>query len=273
MLKWDQLREPESGEERLWELFHENSKVSPVDVAMSNEQVLARMGEMHQTLPYDGHPRYALPAPTTQLSLSVQDAILRRRTARKLAAVPMSLEALASLLSLGYGITSDNRGNVFSRSFRAAPSGGALYPLEIYFHSVAIEGLPPGLFHYNPTRHDLRHLRDGDLSRDIAGGLLFQREIPEESSIVIFLTALFDRSTFKYGGRGYRFALLEAGHVAQNLNLAAVAMGLGVRNMGGYLDRHMDGLLGIDGCNHSTVYMLAIGKLIDDGVSGVVAPE
>jgi SagB-type dehydrogenase family enzyme len=273
MLKWDELREPAAGEERLWELFHENSKTSPADVPLSNERVLARMQEMYEALPYHGQPRFALPVPTTKLTLSVEDAILRRRTARKLAAVPMSLATLASLLSLGYGITSDNRGNVFSRSFRAAPSGGAMYPLEIYLHTVAVEGLPPGLFHYNPTCHDLRHLHDGDLSRDIASGLLFQKEIPDESSIIIFLTALFDRSTFKYGERGYRFALLEAGHVAQNLNLAAVALGLGVRNMGGYLDRRMDSLLGIDGCSHSTVYMLAIGRLVDDGVGGTAVPE
>lgn len=273
MLKWDELREPAATEPRLWELFHENSKVSPVDAPVSNEQVVNRMQEMYKSLPYDGHPRFALPSPTATISLSVQDAILSRRTARKLGPVPMSLETLASLLSLGYGITSDNRDNIFSRSFRASPSGGALYPLEIYFHTVAVEGLPPGLFHYNPTRHDLRHLYEGDLSRDISSGLPLQRETPEESSLIIFLTALFERSTFKYGERGYRFTLLEAGHVAENLNLAAVALGLGVRNIGGYLDRRMDSLIGIDGCNQATVYMLAVGKLIDDGVSGVSPPE
>jgi|SRR5215213_3439263 len=267
MFKWDELREPAANEERLWELFHESSKVSPTDVPLSNEQVLLRMQEMYESLPYDGFPRYALPTSTTELSLSVQHAILRRRTARKLAATPLSLDALASLLSLGYGLTSDNRNNVFSRPFRAAPSGGGLYPLEIYFHTVSVAGLPPGLFHYNPSRHDLRHLHNGDLSREIASGLV-QQETPEESSLIIFLTALFDRSCFKYGERGYRFTLIEAGHVAQNLNLAAVALGLGVRNIGGYLDRRIDHILQIDGCNHGTIYMVAVGKLVDDGVGG-----
>src|ERR1700685_3858941 len=105
MLKWDELREPAAGEERLWELFHENSKVSPVDAPLSNERVIARMEEMYESLAYDGYPRIALPSPTTKLTLSVQDAILQRRTARKLAALPMSLEMLASLLSLGSGLT------------------------------------------------------------------------------------------------------------------------------------------------------------------------
>jgi SagB-type dehydrogenase family enzyme len=271
MRKWEESRDPAASENRLWEVFHESSKVSPWDTPISNERILARMREMHESLPYDGYPPIALPIPTTQLSLSVQNAILRRRTARRLGAVPISLDVLASLLSLGYGLTSDNRDNVFERPFRAAPSGGGLYPLEIYFHTLSVEELAPGLFHYNPNHHNLRHLYKGDLSRAIADALV-QRETPEESSLILFITAIFERSTFKYGERGYRFALLEAGHVAQNLNLAAGALGLGVRNIGGYFDRRIDNLLQIDGCSHATIYMLAIGKLLDDGVGGVAMP-
>jgi SagB-type dehydrogenase family enzyme len=77
---------------------------------------------------------------------------------------------------------------------------------------------------------------------------------------MVFITALFQRSTFKYGPRGYRFAFLEAGHVAQNINLASTAMGLGSVNICGYFDREIDELLGIDGLKHSTIYMIGIGK-------------
>jgi SagB-type dehydrogenase family enzyme len=87
--------------------------------------------------------------------------------------------------------------------------------------------------------------------------------VPYDASIVIFVTAIFERSTFKYGERGYRFVLLEAGHVAQNVSLAATGLGLGAINIGGYFDRDMDRVLGLDGVRHSTVYLVAIGRLLD----------
>ena len=75
----------------------------------------------------------------------------------------------------------------------------------------------------------------------------------------LFVTAEFARSTFKYGERGYRFVLLEAGHLAQNVNLAAAGLGLGCLDVGGYYDRQVDEWLGLDGVTHSTVYLLALG--------------
>jgi SagB-type dehydrogenase family enzyme len=83
------------------------------------------------------------------------------------------------------------------------------------------------------------------------------------SSLIILITAVFERSTIKYGDRGYRFALLEAGHVAQNINLVANALGLGSINLGGYFDRRADDFLGIDGLTHSTIYMAGIGAKTD----------
>lgn len=269
---WNTLVQPEADELRLWELFHENSKVSRWDEPPSADEVLARMDALHQTLPYDAYPAVALPLPSVDVSMSVKDAVLRRRTARTLAARPISLDTLATILSLTYGITSQNEGTVYTRPFRAVPSGGALYPLEIYLHTIHVDGLEPGLFHYNPMKHELRHLRHGDRSREISEALM-QRETPYESSVMLFVTAMFERSTFKYGERGYRFALLEAGHVAQNVNLTAVALGLGVRSMGGFLDHAIDAVLGLDGVTQSTVYMIALGELIDDGVAAVQSYE
>lgn len=74
--------------------------------------------------------------------------------------------------------------------------------------------------------------------------------------------AVFERSTFKYGDRGYRYALLEAGHVAQNLNLAATALNYGCVNIGGFFDRKIDQFLGLDGLTHSTIYMMLIGQAV-----------
>jgi SagB-type dehydrogenase family enzyme len=97
---------------------------------------------------------------------------------------------------------------------------------------------------------------------------LVQPELAQGASLIIFLTAIFERSIFKYKERGYRYILLEAGHVAQNLNLVANAFGLGCVNIGGYFDREIDDLLDLDGVTHSTIYMIAIGGKTDTSDNG-----
>jgi SagB-type dehydrogenase family enzyme len=88
---------------------------------------------------------------------------------------------------------------------------------------------------------------------------LVQSDIGQNASLIVFITAVFERSVFKYGDRGYRFIFLEAGHVAQNINLVATALGLGSVNIGGFFDREIDEFLDLDGVTHSTIYMVAIG--------------
>jgi SagB-type dehydrogenase family enzyme len=267
---WNSLREPAAEETRTWELYHENSKISRFDTPISNAFVTKRMQEISESLDYEAYPVVRLPMPKVPAAMSVQEAILSRRTARELRARPMSFDAVATLLSLAYGIT--NRDTLYIRPFRAAPSGGALYPLDLFIYTIHVNELEPGLYHYNPTRHELRLVREGDLSRMISDALL-QPSTPHEASLIVFLAGFFERSTFKYGERGYRFVLLEAGHVAQNINLVAVALGLGCRNIGGFFDRQMDDLLQLDGCNQSTLYLIAIGEMLNDGTKGVPGTE
>ncbi|MDR4493350.1 MAG: SagB family peptide dehydrogenase [Nitrospirales bacterium] len=171
----------------------------------------------------------------------------------------MSLKNITTLLHCAYGVTRDNRGTKFPRAFRVTPSGGALYPLEIFFFSSKVKNLIPGLYHYNPSKHHLRFLRKGNFASVIAQRTPFPNLV-KKASLLIFITALFERSIFKYGDRGYRFVFLEAGHVAQNLNLVSNAMGLNSVNIGGFYDREMDDFLGLDGITHSTIYLTAIGK-------------
>jgi SagB-type dehydrogenase family enzyme len=77
------------------------------------------------------------------------------------------------------------------------------------------------------------------------------------------VAAVFGRTRFKYGLRGYRFALLEAGHVAQNVVLTATALGLAAVPLGGFYDRPTDEFLGLDGVNESTLYTIALGRSHD----------
>ncbi len=243
----------------LWEWFHENSKTSRYDSLPRNDAVVAEMRSRTESLDYGSYPLIELPPTRAPLIRSLEEAIVERETARRMEPCPVTLEQAATLLYYAYGVTRDNESTDFPRPFRTIPSGGALYPLEVYLHTAHVPEIRPGLYHYSAAAHRLRLLRQGDLTDDVAS-VLVQPEIAQHASIMFFVTALFDRTIFKYRDRGYRFIFLEAGHLAQNLNLTAVAMKLGITNVGGYFDREVDRFLQIDGVTHSTIYMAAIGR-------------
>lgn len=255
---WQKLLLPPGKEDQLSELFHENSKNGRYNRRLDPVEVRTRIDKLEESLRYEGYPIVELPRVLASHSVSLFEAISNRQSIRHFTPRPLSLEEMTMLLHYAYGVTRDNSGTPLPRSFRAVPSGGALYPLELYVHSACITGLQPGLYHFNPAGNHLRHLINADLSTAISEAFI-QPEIGLGASAIVFLTAVFERSLFKYGDRGYRFILLEAGHVAQNLNLVATGLGLGCLNIGGFFDREIDDLLGIDGVTHSTIYMTAIG--------------
>jgi len=241
-----------------WELFHENSKTGRFDRGLSNFEVATRMRESWESLPYEQYPSFELPAERRPLDVSLDEAITTRVTARAFEQRAIAFTELATLLFCAYGVTREAQEGIFPRPLRCVPSAGALYPLELYFHTIGVDELPGGLYHYNPSRNRVELLRRGDHSRKIAEGLV-QPEIAVEATLIVFITAMFERATFKYRDRGYRFTLLEAGHVGQNINLAANGLGLGAANIGGYFDRALDELLGCDGLTHSLIYVVAVG--------------
>lgn len=255
---WDSVLVPDNEHGDAWEMFHENSKAARHDAPIPNEEVRRRMLDMWTSLPYEGYPALDLPSERAPLKLSLEEAILSRETARDITSCPLEMDQLAALLHYAYGVTRNNTDGEYPRPFRVVPSGGAMYPLEIYFHTNRVRGLDAGLYHYNPTENRIRLLREGDQTRQISQALV-QQNLPLDSGLMVFITALFERSVFKYRERGYRFILIEAGHVAQNMNLVANALGLGAVNIGGFFDREIDALLDLDGIVHSTLYCMAIG--------------
>jgi SagB-type dehydrogenase family enzyme len=257
--KWQNILLPSGNEDHLWELFHENSKVGRFDGSLSDDQVLAQMVELHESLPFVGLPVVELPRDLTPLKGSFDEVITSRVSVRDLVPSTLTLENLATILHYAYGETRDNKDTGFPRPFRIVPSGGGLYPLELFFCSAHIEAVEAGLYHYNPSGHQIRRLNDYDKTNEISKALV-QPDIALSASLMIFITAIFERSVFKYGDRGYRFTLLEAGHIAQNINLVSNALGLGSVNIGGYFDREIDDLIGLDGVTHSTIYMAAVGR-------------
>ena len=154
-----------------------------------------------------------------------------------------------------YGVTGTVDGT--PQAFRAAPSGGALYPLELYAVCHRVEGLEVALYHYDPLLHGLELL--GPLTAHAGADLTPYGEVLSDSAAVVAITAVFWRSRFKYGARAYRFALTEAGHVAQNLLLAATALGLASVPIGGFYDRKVDDFIGVDGIFEGSLYLVPVG--------------
>lgn len=250
---------PKSSEQDgLWRDYHENSKTERHHRPPSSAEVRSRMAEQVLSLEYKGYPSTDLPAPA-RVETPLSDVIAGRHTARQMAPGPVTLDELSALLFAAYGENRDNTGNEFPRPFRVIPSGGALYPLEIYFHTTRVEGLDAGLYHYNPHRNSVARLIRGDLTHKLCQTVA-QTNIPLDASVMIFVTALFQRTSFKYGERSYRFALIECGHMMQNLCLMAQGLGMGAAPVGGFFDREVDQILGIDGVNHATLYLAAIGR-------------
>jgi SagB-type dehydrogenase family enzyme len=245
-------------DEPIWELFHENSKLTAIQAFAPEFEMLLWMRRLRQSLPFTGYPRVSLPLLDARNDIAI--VIASRRSARAFRDGPVTFEQLAAILSAAYGVTERNESGEFPRPFRAAPSAGALYPLELFVYARQITGLDAGLYHYNPDRADLALLRCG-IDPSVIRDFIPQHDLALHAAAVIFITAMFERSITKYGDRGYRFALLEAGHAAQNVNLVAASLGLGSANIGGYWDRVVDDWLGLDGLSHGTIYLTLIGTV------------
>jgi SagB-type dehydrogenase family enzyme len=250
----------------LAEAYHESSKLTPSQVGRQMEG--ARRLESSPDLLLSslraakrhGGARICLPEPTS-LDQPLGEVIVRRRSQRAFDRKSIGLDVLAALLYAGYGVTGkvEPQGDQPALSLRAVPSGGALYPLELYAGVLRVGSLEPGLYHFDPTSSGLEAVRVGLNAEDLALLSTFPA-ITSSCAVLILVAAIFGRTRFKYGLRGYRFALLEAGHVAQNILLAASALGLASVPLGAFYDQCTDSFLGLDGVNESTLYTIAVGS-------------
>jgi SagB-type dehydrogenase family enzyme len=123
---------------------------------------------------------------------------------------------------------------------------------------LRVGDLAPRLYHFDPLSADLEVVQSR-LAAEELEALSTYPEVASSCAALILVAAIFGRTRFKYGLRGYRFALLEAGHIAQNVVLAATALGLAAVPLGAFYDRRTDEFLGLDGVNESTLYTIAFG--------------
>ncbi len=192
-----------------------------------------------------------LPEPRRSGSWSVEGALGERRSVREYAPTPLTRAELGQLLWAAQGITGPDGG-------RPAPSAGALYPLEVYVAAGAVEDLPSGVYRYEPRRHALALVAEGDRRAGLAAAALGQ-ECVEEGAAVIALAAVYRRTTGKYGERGTRYVHMEVGHAAQNVYLQAVALGLGTVVVGAFDDRDVKRVLGM-GAREEPLCLMPVGR-------------
>ena len=194
-----------------------------------------------------------LPDPMLDGDVSVERTIHQRRTVRSFDGKALTLRQFSQLLWAAQG-TTDKGG--FKR---AAASAGALYPMDIYaaVGGDCIERLDPGVYHYEPTDHSIYLVKEGDVRRDIAIASLGQMWMAYAPTTLV-VTAEYSRITVKYGQRGIRYAMMEAGHVGQNIFLQSEAMGLAAGIVGAFEDQKVIQILGIKE-THEPLLLMPVG--------------
>ena len=200
-----------------------------------------------------GHASISLPKPSFDGKVSVEKAIKERRTIRDFKERTLSLAYLSQLLWAAQGITDPTIGR------RAAPSGGALYPLDIYvlIGENGVEKMEAGIYHYLPKEHSVLLISKGDRRKEMASASLGQMWMAT-APVIFIITAEYKRTTWKYGERGIRYALIEVGHVGQNLFLQAEAMGLGAGIVGAFNDLEVSKVAGIPP-KHEPLLIMPVG--------------
>ncbi len=191
-----------------------------------------------------------LPKPRRKGVLSVEEAIYRRRSVRRYRKASLTLDEVGQLLWAAQGITSPG-------GFRSAPSGGATYPLETYLVAGEVEGLAAGLYHYKPEPHSLTIVKEEDLRRDLARAALGQGMV-EEAPITIVVSAIYQRTTGRYGKRGIRYVLMEIGHVGENVHLQAESLDLRTVMIGAFEDQEVKRVLGLK--EEEPLYLMPVGR-------------
>jgi len=212
---------------------------------------------MNQPEPFKTYPeaeRVELPDPAPT-GADLWEALARRRSARDFSGEPLSLQELAALLWAGAGVSAVHSGY----ALRTAPSAGALYPVETYVVAHRVDGLEPGVYHYAVLERALERLRAGDV-RPAAARAALDQDIAQDAAAVFVWSAVWRRSIWKYGQRAYRYVPLDAGHIAENVALAAVGLGLGSCQIAAFYDDEANDLLGLDGESESVVYMTVVGR-------------
>ncbi len=194
-----------------------------------------------------------LPEPMLDGDVSLERTIHKRRTVRSFDRKALTLKQFSQLLWAAQGITETGGFK------RAAPSAGALYPMDIYavVGRDCIEKVDPGVYHYSPADHTLSLVQEGDRRKDVAGASLWQMWMAN-APLTLVITAEYSRIMGKYGQRGVRYAMIEAGHIGQNIFLQCQGMGLEAGIVGAFEDEKVVQVMGIKR-THEPLLIMPVG--------------
>lgn len=170
----------------------------------------------------------SLPEPETTGGEPLQQLLQQRRSVREYKNTQLTLAQLGQMLWAAQGVT-------HPEGLRTAPSAGALYPLQLYFAALNVEKLQPGIYYYQPQKHQLALHREGNFGKALARAAYTQTWL-QQAAVVFVIAADYGKTEVKYGGRGERYVHIEAGNAAENLFLQAESLGLGTVVVGAFYD-------------------------------------
>jgi len=271
-------------EEEAWplsRLYHQHSKLSDrkqeefeeVIAAYSQDEEAIRRSS-RASKPYPTKRKIGLPRAGRTFRGGpfrggrLVDLLRSRRTRRgQFSPRPMTVKQWGRLFEMACGLTGQVAHPNFPdivQDLRAWPSGGAMYPIEVYLAALGGNELEPAWYHYQVASHELARLDAAALDSRPEGQplqrLVFADGLWENAGGLLVLTGLFARTQEKYGERGYRFVLLDAGHLAQNILLACEDLGLAAIPLGGFDDDGLARSLGLDARKEAPVYTILVGN-------------
>ncbi|MBM4017981.1 MAG: SagB/ThcOx family dehydrogenase [Planctomycetes bacterium] len=197
----------------------------------------------------------ALARPERLPASDLWQAIRGRRSRREFAPDPLGQETLFLLLWAAQGISEQG-----PWPLRTAPSAGALYPVETYICAARVSGLAPGVYHWELPDERLALAAARPDAAEAACAACLGQEMVARAPVTFIWSAVWGRSAQKYGDRALRYAYLDAGHLAENLHLAATGLGLGACMVGAFLDDEMNALVGVDGQDEAVIYAACVGR-------------
>ncbi len=192
-----------------------------------------------------------LPKPRQKSNISLEESLKERRSVREFSEQALTLNEVSQLLWAAQGITEPAGG-------RTAPSAGALYPLKIYLVAGVVKDLSAGVYRYETFKHQLIKIKEGDRRIPLSEAAIGQPWL-KKAAVNFVITAVYEITTRKYGERGIRYVHIETGHIAQNLLLQAVALGLGAVPVGAFYDNEVKKVLDLKE-NEQPLYIIPVGR-------------
>ena len=235
----------------------ENQNLESHNLENQNEESLTDESEedVGQLLLAQNSGTYLLPPPVLESNVSIEETLANRRSHRNFEDRALSVEQLSQILWAAYGVT-DPRG------FRTAPSAGALFPLEIFVLVGNVEGMEAGVYPYVAREHKLIQILDRDIREELSEAAWGQTMV-KEAPVVVVYTAVFSRTTGRYGERGRRYVYMEVGHSAQNVYLQVEALGLGTCAVGAFADDTCGTLIGLAvDAEEEILYLMPVGYVV-----------